>query len=308
VADAATVVRPQPTPAGAPARRRVRLIVVVAALLVAALVAALLIVRGRGWQPVWTEDFGGAKGSAPSSQNWLVDTGTRYPGGAAQWGTGELQTYSTDPANLSLDGEGHLRITATRDAAGAWRSGRVETKRADFRPPAGGRLKMEARVQLPNGGPGYWSAFWALGAPYRPAHTDWPGSGEIDVMENLGSEPGTVHGTLHCGIYAGGPCRETLGLGGADATGKTLTGFHTYAVEWDRSKPTEELRWTLDGAVYHTVKATDVDAATWQRATGHGFFLLLNVAIGGGWPGPPTAATKPGASMLVDRVTVSQQG
>jgi beta-glucanase (GH16 family) len=286
------------------------IIAIAAAAALAVLVPVLIVVLNRepGWQPVWSEDFTGADGTAPSAKSWIVDTGTGYPGGARQWGTGEIQTYTDDPANLALDGDGNLRITPTRDESGQWRSGRLETRRADFRPAANGSLKVEARIKVPAGGPGYWAAFWMLGAPFRPAHTDWPGSGEIDVMENIGSEPSTVHGTLHCGVFDGGPCRETLGLGGARKADRAYADeFHNYAMEWDRSKPTEEIRWYVDGDLFHTVRATDVDRSTWTRATGHGFFVLFNVAIGGSWPGAPSAATRPGASMLVDHVSVSRR-
>jgi beta-glucanase (GH16 family) len=175
------------------------------------------------------------------------------------------------------------------------------------RPGPGQKLKVEARLRVAAGGPGYWSAFWMLGAPFRPGHTDWPGAGEIDVMENLGSQPATVHGTLHCGIFDGGPCRETTGLGGSTALEEGLgKGFHTYALEWDRSAAGEQLHWSVDGERYRTVRSGDVDPATWSRALGHGFFVLLNVAVGGGWPGPPDASTTPGVPMLVDRVAVSR--
>ncbi len=281
-----------------------------AGLLVVVLVTiGLLTHRGEGWRTVWSDSFTGRAGSPPSAANWLTDTGTSYPGGAPHWGTAEIETFTADPANAALDGHGNLRITPLRDPSGAWTSARLETRRADFRPPPGGLLKVEARIKVPAGGPGYWSAFWMLGAPFRPAHTDWPGAGEIDVMENLGSEPGTVYGTLHCGVFGGGPCRENRGLGGSRVTRAPYSaGFHTYSVVWDRSQPVAQLRWFVDGQLFHTVRASDVDPSTWQRATGHGFFLLLNVAVGGTWPGPPDATTVSGASMLVDQVTVSRRG
>lgn len=287
----------------------------ISALTVVLLATAAIVVglvswpRRDGWETVWSDGFDGAAGRPPSAANWVIDLGTQYPGGAPQWGTGEVQTYSADPGNVALDGRGRLRITPTRDASGAWRSARLETRRADFRPPDGGRLRVTGRIRFPAGGPGYWSAFWMLGAPFRPDHTDWPGAGEVDVAENLGSEPSTVHGTLHCGVFDGGPCKETTGLGAQRVASNApyTAGFHTYGIVWDRSTPVEELRWYVDGHRYHTVRSTEIDPVTWERATGHGFFILLNVAVGGNWPGPPTAATVPGASMLVDHVTVSRQ-
>ena len=284
-----------------------------AAVVVAVVLASLgyALVRRGSWQTVWSEDFTGAAGTAPSSASWLYDTGTGYPGGAPQWGTGEVQSYTGDRAEIALDGDGHLRITPTRNSAGAWRSARIESRRQDFRPPPGGTLAVEARIRIPNGGQGYWPAFWMLGEGFRADTTAWPGVGEIDVMESIGKEPQTAHGTLHCGTAPGGACHENTGLGGSYTSpdGTPLSaGFHTYSVQWDRSAPVEEIRWYVDGHQYHVVRASDVDSATWASATRHGFFLLLDVAIGGSWPGPPDASTRPGSSMLVDRVSVSERG
>jgi beta-glucanase (GH16 family) len=280
---------------------------------VAILVAAYAVSRLRGgqhWKAVWVENFDGAEGARPSPQNWLSDIGTSYPGGAAQWGTGEAETYIDDPANVSLDGRGDLKITATRDASGAWQSGRLETRRTDFQPPAGGELKVEARIKTPDGGQGYWPAFWMLGQDFRGNYTNWPGVGEVDVMENIGREHSIVHGTLHCGTAPGGPCYENNGIGGSYTLpdGRAFSaGFHTFAVEWDRSRPEEEIRWYVDGRRYFTIHPSDVGATTWSEATHHGFFLVLNLAIGGTWPGSPDASTRPNASMVVDYVSVSRK-
>lgn len=261
-----------------------------------------------GWKTVWHESFDGDEGALPSRSDWLLDTGTSYPGGAQQWGTGEIQTYTADPANVSLDGDGHLRITATRDDAGGWRSARLETSRTDFQAERGETLKAEARIQVPDGGQGYWAAFWMLGEEFRGNFTNWPGVGEIDVMEFKGGAPADVYGTFHCGTAPGGPCNENNGIGGHTSAPEALPGgFHTYGVEWDRTKTPEEIRWYLDGRPYFTVRQSQVDDATWAKATDHGFFILLNLAIGGAFGGPPDDSTRPGASMVVDDVTVSRR-
>jgi len=250
------------------------------------------------WTALWTDEFDGLAGTPPSTDNWVFDLGRSYPGGAPDWGNNELQSYTRDPANTSLDGAGHLRITATRDSSGKWFSGRIETRRADFQPPAGGRLRIEARLELPAGGPGYWPAFWTLGAPFRGDYTNWPRAGEIDVMENINGQQ-VVHGTLHCGkTENGGPCKEDTGLT-ADYT-LPSAGFHTYAMEWS---PTE-LQWFVDDRLYSTVKQSAVGTTTWKQTFNHGYFVLLNLAIGGDWPGKPTNATVPGRSMTVDHVRV----
>ena len=259
------------------------------------------------WRLMWSDDFAGPARTLPSSGNWIFDLGRSYPGEQPGWGTGEIETYTKDLRNISLDGAGNLVLTATRDAAGQWRSARIETRRADFQPPSGGSLKIEARIQLPDGGQGYWPAFWALGAPFRQRHV-WPGAGEIDAMENVDNQP-EVHGTLHCGTVAsGGPCHEDTGLTGTyPLPGPAGTvGFHTYAVVWS-SNP-RQLSWLVDGRPYWTVTPAMTGEATWAATFGHGYFLLLNLAIGGGWPGNPDASTRPDQSMLVDYLAVYRSG
>ena len=251
-----------------------------------------------------------ARRSRLDSANWLYDLGHCYPGCPANnWGTGEIENMTDSTANVYLDGSGNLVIKPIRDAAGNWTSGRVETRRTDFAPPPGGRMRIEGRLQVPNvtgaAAQGYWSAFWTLGAPFRGVYTNWPGIGEIDIMESVNGA-NTTYGTLHCGTNPGGPCNETVGLGGSRACpGVTCQeAFHTYAVELDRSVSPEQLRWYVDGVQFHTVRSDQVDAGTWRNAIDHGFFVILNVAIGGGWPGAPTAATTSGVPMLVDYVAV----
>jgi Carbohydrate binding module (family 6) len=271
-----------------------------------------------GFTTVWSDDFTGAAGTGLNTGNWLYDTGTGYPGGASNWGTGEVETMTSSTANVAADGAGHLAITPIRDAAGNWTSGRVETQRTDFAAPAGGVLRVEASIQQPNittaNGAAYWPAFWMLGAAARPVGaTNWPSIGEIDLMEDVNGRS-SEFGTLHCGTASGGPCNETTGLGsGERACAGCQTGFHTYAMELDRSVSPEQIRWYLDGTNFFTVNANQVDATTWDNATHHGFFVILNVAMGGGFPaafgaGTPTAATVSGKPMLVDYVAVYTKG
>ncbi|MFB7240842.1 1,3-beta-glucanase [Streptomyces populi] len=268
-----------------------------------------------GWSQVFVDDFTGAAGSGVNTTNWQYTTGTSYPGGPANFGTGEVETMTSSTSNVALDGNGNLLITPRRDASGNWTSGRIETRRTDFEPPAGGKLRMEARIQMPNvtgaAAKGYWPAFWALGAPYRGNYQNWPGVGELDIMENV-QGLNTEWATMHCGTNPGGPCNETSGIGNnTPCTGTTCqAGFHTYAMEWDRSTSPEEVRFYLDGVNFHTVKANQVDATTWANATNHGYFIILNVAMGGGFPGAfgggPDSGTEPGHPMVVDYVQVLQ--
>ncbi len=259
---------------------------------------------GSGWNRVWSDDFNGAGGSAPDGGNWIEDTGTGYPGAAANWGTGEIETYTDSTQNVYQDGSGNLAIQPVRDGNGNWTSGRIETQNDGFQAPAGGKLQVSARIQLPDGGQGIWPAFWMLGAPFRPSHTDWPDAGEVDIMENVDNQS-SVHGTLHCGTNPGGPCNETSGLGGSADLGAAAgsAGFHTYTVVLDNTG-TPTLTYSLDGNAYYSVDENQVGASAWQDATDHGFFILLNVAVGGGWPGNPDGSTTSGSPMLVDYVTV----
>ena len=121
-----------------------------------------------------------------------------------------------------------------------------------------------------------------LGSAFRGVYTNWPGIGEIDILEDINGQS-NVFGTLHCGTSPGGPCNETSGIGsGAHGCSGCQTGYHTYAVEIDRSISPEQIRWYLDGANYFTVNSNQVPAATWANAVDHGFFVILDLAIGGG--------------------------
>lgn len=270
-----------------------------------------------GWSLVWADDFEGAAGSPPSPDNWIIDTGHAYPGGPENWGTGEIQNYTADPANVSLDGSGNLRITPIKTESGEWTSARIETQRTDFKPEEGRILRIEGRLQMPNvtgdAALGYWPAFWALGSPYRGNYQNWPAIGEFDIMENVNGLD-AVWGVLHCGVSPGGPCDEANGIAARRACpgSPCQSAMHTYAFEWDRSVSPNQLRWYVDGELYHTVAEDRFEAATWSEITGHGgYFLLLNVAMGGKFPNDlagntPTEATVSGHPMIVDYVAVWQ--
>lgn len=163
---------------------------------------------------------------------------------------------------------------------------------------------------------GYWPAFWALGGPYRGNYQNWPAIGEFDVMENVNGVD-SVWGVLHCGVSPGGDCNETQGLGDSrPCPGSSCqSGFHTYRFEWDRSVSPNQLRWSVDGEEFHSLSQDRFSAETWSNMTGHeGYFLLLNVAMGGAFPdgaagkATPVAGTEPGHPMVVDYVAVSTRG
>ncbi len=272
------------------------------------------------WQTVFHDDFTGS--GLPDPSRWLLTTGTSYPGGPAAFGTGEIETMTNRPENVDVR-NGNLYITPQRDSAGNWTSARVESATSTFRPPPGGVMHVESRLQMPNvtgaEAMGYWPAFWMLGGPYRQDRWSWPAIGEFDIMENVQGLNWTYN-VLHCGVWAGGPCNEQEGINNgvnnAGAPCQVTTcqgGFHTYALEWDDSGPVEQLRWYLDGTLTFTVNANQVPADTWASLADHaGYFIILNVAIGGAFPnklgGGPTAATKPGVPMVIDYVDVRYAG
>ena len=234
---------------------------------------------------VWSQDFDGAAGSAPDPSVWNLETG------AGGWGNGELQNYTTSRSNSALDGNGNLVITAQREGDGSYTSARLTTQNK-YTAQYG---RVEARIKIPRG-QGIWPAFWMLGADL-PTNS-WPSAGEIDVMENVGFEPHRVHGTVHGPGYSGseglsGTWQHPQGWSIAD-------DFHTFAVDWAPGSIT----WSVDGQVYHQVTPASTGGDPW--VFDKPFFIILNVAVGGAWPGYPDGSTALPQRMVVDYVRVTQ--
>jgi hypothetical protein len=268
-----------------------------------------------GWAVQFADDFNGPAHTLPSAARWRFSLGHGYPGGPDNWGTGEIQSYTADTANVSLDGRGTLLITPRQDEPDRWTSARIETNIDTFRPPVGGMMRVQARIRMPDvagdAALGYWPAFWMLGGPYRES-LNWPAVGELDLMENVNGL-NRVWAVLHCGTAPGGPCNESSGIGNDAPCPDTTcqSSFHVYALEWDRSVTPAQLRWYVDGTLYHRVGEEQLPAGTWRDMSDHrGYFILLNVAMGGGFPDAyapvktPAITTVPGKSMAVDYVAV----
>jgi beta-glucanase (GH16 family) len=248
-----------------------------------------------GWSLSWSDEFDDADGSPVDASKW-----TALVGGDG-WGNQEREFYTADPTNARQEG-GSLVITATSEGAAAhqcwygacqFTSARLQTK-AKLEQAYG---RFEARIQVPRG-QGLWPAFWMLGGNIETV--SWPGCGEIDIMENIGKEPDTVHGSLHGPGYSGGnPLTGKYALPG----GASLSdAYHVFAVEWEK----DVIRFYLDDTLYETKTAADVPAGkTWVYD--HPFFLLLNVAVGGQWPGDPDGTTMFPQAMKVDYVRVYQR-
>ncbi len=265
------------------------------------------------WTTVWSDDFTGAANTPPNAADWITDTGTSYPGGPAQWGTGEVETATNSTANVGLDGGGHLNLTAL-ESGGQWTSGRIETRRTDFTAPAGGQLLISATLKQPSPAQalGYWPSFRAVGAAYRGDTTTWPAVGESDIMEDVNGRD-QVSATLHCGTAPNGNCAEYNGLtsGLASCTG-CQSGFHTYAEVVDRTTSDEQIRWYLDGAQIWQVDESQVGTSTWNAAVHHGFYVDFSLRIGGSYPNAVCGCTSPadttssGGTLSLDGVTVAQ--
>ena len=245
------------------------------------------------WVLVWEDTFDGEAGTPPDEQWWNHETG------GEGWGNRELQYYVDGGQAATMDGEGHLVITAAEGAPAdggrcwygecSYTSARITTKEkveVEY-----GRV--EVRAKLPKGD-GLWPAFWMLGANIDLK--GWPNAGEIDVMENIGREPNRVHGTVHGRTYSGGDS-----IGGSYRFDDVLPSdaFHTYAIEWEP----ERIRWYVDDVHYSTVMPSILpNPGRW--AFDHPFFLILNLAVGGQWPGEPTEETVFPQEFVIDHVRV----
>lgn len=243
------------------------------------------------WSLVWSDEFNGPTGAAVDSTKWTPEVG------GWGWGNNELEYYTTRTDNSYQSG-GSLVIKAIKeqytgsDGTRQYTSARLITKNK-FSPQYG---RLEARIKM-SSGQGIWPAFWLLGSNIDTV--SWPNCGEVDIMENLGREPSIIHGTLHGPGYSGG---------GGPTASYTLANnerfadsFHTFAVEWEPNV----VRWYCDGILYKTRTPADVPGKTW--AFDHPFFIILNLAVGGDWPGNPDGTTVFPQTLLVDYVRVYQR-
>jgi beta-glucanase (GH16 family) len=251
------------------------------------------------WKLAWSDEFNSASGVAPNANTWGREIGDGVAIGNPGWGNDELEYYTDSTANAATDGQGNLVLTA-KAADGTqqcyygpckYTSARLLTKNR-FEIAYG---RVEARIKVPRGA-GLWPAFWMLGTDID--QVDWPQTGEIDIMENVGRLPNEVFGTLHGPGYSGGQSSgKSLDLGASVAD-----AFHTFAVEWQPNK----IVWLLDGAPYFTATPNDAFLQGKQWVYNHPFFVLLNVAVGGNFGGAVGPDTTFPQSMLVDYVRLYQ--
>jgi beta-glucanase (GH16 family) len=242
-----------------------------------------------GWKLAWSDEFNGTNGSAPDPAKWSFETG-----GSGN-GNNEMETYTSRPVNVQQDG-GNLIITARKEnftgadgIARPYTSGRIRTKRL-FSKTYG---RFEASIKLPLG-KGIWPAFWLLGDDIDSV--GWPKCGEIDMMENIG-EPSTIYSTLHGAGYSGA---HGISAKFPLPTGEAVnTAFHLYAVEWAPN----DIKFFFDNKLIAERTPADLPAGT-KWVYDHPFFIILNVAVGGFWPGNPDATTTFPQKMLVNYARV----
>jgi beta-glucanase (GH16 family) len=236
------------------------------------------------WQIVWHDEF-----DEPTLDTamWAQETG------GDGWGNAELEFYTDHGANARVE-NGQLVLEARRESLGGrnYTSARLKT-----RIDAGGAWRygrIEARIQIPRG-QGLWPAFWMLGD--NCPQVGWPGCGEIDIMENIGKEPRLVHGTVHGPGYSGAQgVTSSFSL----TSGAFADDFHVFAVEWEP----DTIRWYVDDSLYRTITPGSLPG---RWVYDHPFFIILNVAVGGYWPGGPDSTTVFPQTMRVDYVRVYQR-
>lgn len=235
-----------------------------------------------GWTLVWQDEF---DGEAIDRDKWTFDIG----GGG--WGNNEWQFYTDRPENIRLeDGLLVIEAHAEKFMGRNYTSARLKTQ--DISTWTYGRF--EARMKLPYGN-GIWPAFWLLGADIN--QKGWPASGEIDILEHIGRQPTHVYATVHGPGYSGGN-----GVGGFTTfpSGSLSDEFHVFTLEWDP----QEMRWYVDGQQYFSLTPADLPGA-W--VFDHPFFIILNLAVGGNWPGYPDESTVFPQTLQVDYVRVYQR-
>ena len=241
---------------------------------------------------VFEDTFDGPEGAPVDDRKWQHETGDNENNHERQW-------YTEGNNNAALDGDGNLVITARQESPGNQQCWYGTCEYTSARLNTAGLFTQqyghfEARMKVPRG-QGMWPAFWALGEDFD--EVDWPASGEIDIMENVGFEPGTVHGSLHGPGYSGE--NGVTGSHSLPAGEEFADDFHTFAIDWSPGS----ISWSVDGTTYQTKTPDDLGGQDW--VFDKPFFLILNLAVGGDWPGDPDESTEFPQQLVVDYVRVT---
>lgn len=242
----------------------------------------------KGYKLVWSDEFKGPIGSEPDPKTWFYDDGPGYNDEL------EVNKVTSDDCHIVADPDATdhraLQITATPNGDGKYTSVRMNTL-GKYSVQYG---YIEARMKIPAGN-GMWPAFWLLGNNIHDV--SWPKCGEVDIMENIGKTPGTVYGSIHGPGYTGGQVSTAFTLPNNQVLSEA---YHTYSVDWQPGR----IVCCLDGKPYVTYTPTSLPAGTSWCFDAQPFFIIVNLAIGGSWPGPPDAAAVFPAHLMVDYVRV----
>jgi uncharacterized repeat protein (TIGR01451 family) len=259
--------------------------------------------RAQNWQLVWSDEFNGAQGTLPDPTKWSYDSPSAGSGNSeeetycGQAGYGETGICANWQQNAQMDGQGHLVISAINSGTASnpvWTSARLLTQNT-FSFTYG---RVEASIKLPSG-VGTWPAFWLLGSDINTVI--WPGCGEIDIMENVLNDlgPAKIQSTIHGSGYSGanGIWHQYQFPAGQEID----TGYHIYGMIWSPNL----IQFYVDdyAAPFASVSPSSIPAGT-NWVFNNPFFMILNLAMGGSWPGPTNSTTPNPALMLVDYVRV----
>jgi len=251
-----------------------------------------IMIKDPRWKLVWSDEFDSTK---IDTTKWKYDIGNNNG-----WGNGEWQYY-TEGKNAWIE-NGMLVIEARNETV---KDGNKTFNYTSTRMKTEGKFtvqygKIEARIKFPYG-KGLWPAFWMLGSNFR--YVGWPTCGEIDIVEFLGHDKWTAYGTLHGPGYFG-----SNGIQGRirlePPTPDFTSDFHVFGIMWDE----EKIVWYVDNTVYHIVTKSAIESRGKAWVFDNDFFIILNLAVGGYWPGYPTNETPFPARMYVDYVRVYQMG
>ncbi len=249
------------------------------------------------WKLIFADDFTGPAGSVPNPKNWIMTSGKNYG----------IATDMASGRNVHLSGNDALEIEAIRHG-GLWTSGEVQTTQA-FEPGLGQALMVIAHIKMPSGGQGYWPAFWAVGLPFRTNPNSEPTAGEIDIAETINDDKWLAQ-VLHCGPRRGGPCKENErkanGIGHVHMLSRPSgsIGWNTYGWEWVNRRVNPYIELTMNGVAQLEVSRDMIGAVAWHAAFDHPWYLVVDLAIGGGWPGPPSPSSASEGSISIARLRV----
>ncbi|CAM1504933.1 Fc.00g025240.m01.CDS01 [Cosmosporella sp. VM-42] len=251
-----------------------------------------------GFTKVWQDTFVGTGGTLPDTGKWNIIKGYLNV-------NAELEVYTRSTRNVQRSGGATLQLVPWRDTSvfSGWTSGRLESTHV-FTPRAGKVTRAEAIIRFGSNPiankQGVWPAFWMLGNILRNGGS-WPSCGELDIMEQINGKL-TGYGTVHCNVNPGGICNEGTGIGGR--TGIPDQSWHYWRIDFDRTRgswQSEKITWYLDGRQFHQISGARIgNERVWKSLCHSPVYFILNVAVGGNWPGYPNGATADGYGNMME--------